>query len=44
VLRVSHLSMLWSRAVADQVVSFLESGRFASGSPESRARARSTSS
>ena len=28
VVRVSHLSMLWSRAVANQVVSFLESGRF----------------
>lgn len=31
VLRVSHLSMLWSRAVADQAVSFLESGRFRVG-------------
>ena len=28
VVRVSHLSMLWSRAVANKVVSFLESGRF----------------
>jgi len=28
VLPVTHLSMLWSRAVAEQVVSFLESGRF----------------
>jgi len=29
VLPVSHLSMLWSRAVAEQTVCFLESGRFA---------------
>ena len=28
VLQVSHLSMLWSGAVANQVVSFLQSGRF----------------
>lgn len=28
VVRVSHLSMLWSRAVANKVVGFLESGRF----------------
>jgi len=28
VLPVSHLSMLWSRSVADQVASFLESGLF----------------
>jgi len=28
VLPVTHLSMLWSRDVADQVVSFLHSGRF----------------
>ena len=29
ILRVSHLSMLWSATVANQVVSFLQSGRFA---------------
>ncbi len=28
VLPVSHLSMLWSGGVAEQVVSFLSSGRF----------------
>ena len=28
VVRVSHLSMLWSRVVANKVVGFLESGRF----------------
>ena len=28
VLPVTHFSMLWSRAVADQVVAFLRRGRF----------------
>ena len=30
-LPVSHLSMLWSKLVANQVLSFLESGRFVRG-------------
>ncbi|MCY3732472.1 MAG: alpha/beta fold hydrolase [Rhodospirillaceae bacterium] len=35
VLPVSHLTMLWSARVADQVVRFLESGRFAASSTSS---------